>query len=103
MGRREEPPRSGAEEDDLIRRAVAGEAGAFAELVRPYRRRLKYACWRVTHDDKLAEDALWEGLGAAERSLAGFRGDCPFYDWLRLICVRRAFRLKPDEEHETVT
>ena len=77
-------------EREVVLAAQAGDAQAFAVLVRRHQRRA-YAVARaivLTHED--AEDAVQEGFLHAYRALARFRPDQPFGAWLHRIMANAA-------------
>src|SRR3984957_472853 len=59
---------------DLLARAQAGDADAFAELVEPHRRELQVHCYRILGSATDAEDVLQEALLAAWQGLSSFEG-----------------------------
>ena len=59
---------------DLLDRAQAGDADAFARLVGPYRRELQVHCYRLLGSAADAEDALQETLVSAWQGLPAFEG-----------------------------
>lgn len=74
----------------LVLAAQAGDAGAFAGLVRRHQRRA-YAVARavvLSHDD--AEDAVQEGFLHAFRALGRFRPEQAFGAWLHRIVANAA-------------
>ncbi|MEO7997869.1 MAG: sigma-70 family RNA polymerase sigma factor [Gemmatimonadaceae bacterium] len=74
----------------LVLAAQAGDAGAFAGLVRRHQRRA-YAVARavvLSHDD--AEDAVQEGFLHAFRALSRFRPEQAFGAWLHRIVANAA-------------
>lgn len=72
---------------DLLARARAGDAHAFAELVGAYRARLWSICLRITGNEYDAEDALQDALTAAWLHLGSFRGDASFGTWCYRIAA----------------
>jgi len=87
-------------ESNLISRAQAGDAEAFATLARSYERRLFLLALHYARDRHDAEDLSQEVWLKAFRALKGFRGESSFYTWLRQITIntflndRRAPALK---------
>lgn len=85
--------RQGAQREsdaDLIVRIVAGDAAAFALLMRRYNRPLYRAARSVLRDDAEAEDALQDAYLLAFRHLGTFRGDSSLSTWLTRIVVNEA-------------
>lgn len=87
----------GPAEDDvtLLRRAAAGEAGAFERLVGRHEAAVHRFVRTLTDDRGAAEDALQEAFVAAWRGAATFRGDASVRSWLFTIArhaVHRQFR-----------
>ena len=83
-------PELGGEEHELIRRAQAGEEGAFAELVGRHQRR----AWRVARNmvpsDEDAEDLVQEAFLRVFRSLERFDFQHDFSTWLYRIVTNLA-------------
>jgi len=77
-------------DSDLARRARAGEAWAFEQLVRRHAAMAIGAAARITRDPALAEDAAQEAFWKAFRALPGYREEQNFGGWLRRIAVRCA-------------
>jgi RNA polymerase sigma-70 factor (ECF subfamily) len=72
-------------DDSLVRRSRAGDAAAFAELVRRHRPRLvRLLAWHVWDDDE-AESLAQEALTRAFAGLGEFRAGQSFFAWLHGI------------------
>ena len=89
-----EPPLPAAarEDDDLLRRARAGDLDAFNLLVLRHERAVFNVCLRILHDAPTAEDATQDTFIRAWGSLDGFRGDA-VRPWLFKIATNRSFDL----------
>ncbi len=91
----------------LLSRAGNGESAAFEELVARHGSALYRFAVRVCRSARDAEDALQDGLLAAWRGAAAFRGEAPARAWLfRIVahaCRRRGRRRAGEpERHEEV-
>lgn len=91
-------------------RAGAGEAGAFAELMRRHNQRLFRLARAVVRDDREAEDVVQEAYVRAFTHLDRFEGRARFATWLSRIAlhealarVRRGRRFAALGEEETVS
>jgi RNA polymerase sigma-70 factor (TIGR02960 family) len=74
---------------DLLDRARAGDADAFARLVGPYRRELQVHCYRLLGSVADAEDALQETLLSAWQGLPAFEGRASIRTWLYRVATSR--------------
>jgi RNA polymerase sigma-70 factor (TIGR02960 family) len=74
---------------DLLDRARAGDADAFARLVGPYRRELQVHCYRLLGSAADAEDALQETLLSAWQGLPAFEGRASIRTWLYRVATSR--------------
>jgi RNA polymerase sigma-70 factor (ECF subfamily) len=91
---------AGAEEDDLVRRAVLGDETALAKLFDRYRKRLRQMV-RLRLDRRLQgrvdpSDILQEAyLDLAEKlpDYSSKRAEIPFFLWLRLVTGERLLRV----------
>jgi len=72
-------------ENELIRRAQAGDVEAFCRLAREYERRVYALALHYCRRAEDAEDLSQEVWLRAFRSLAGFRFESSFHTWLRRI------------------
>lgn len=90
---------------ELVRRCAAGQRSAFDHLVARHGGALHLFARRRCGTLRDAEDALQEGLLAAWRGAAGFRGEASVRTWLFQVvlhaCRRRARRRAGEpERHE---
>jgi RNA polymerase sigma-70 factor (ECF subfamily) len=78
---------------ELLTRARAGEADAFALLVAPHRRELHVHCYRILGSAQDAEDALQEALLAAWQGLGGYEERASLRTWLYRIATNRCLNM----------
>jgi RNA polymerase sigma-70 factor, ECF subfamily len=71
----------------LLAAHVAGDADAFAVLVRRHRDRLWAVALRTMRDPDEAADALQDALLSAFRNASGYRGDAAVTTWLHRVVV----------------
>jgi RNA polymerase sigma-70 factor, ECF subfamily len=81
-----EPPRSGSD-TELVRRFLAGDAGAATDLIARHERRVYAVCLRVLGNPDDAADAAQDTLLAMVRKLDGFRGEAAFTTWLYRVAM----------------
>ena len=77
-------------ERELLARLRAGQADAFAQLMRRYNRRLFRAARGIVADDAEAQDAVQEGYLRAFLALDGYRGEASLGTWLTRIVIHQA-------------
>ena len=86
------------EEAELIARTLAGDDGAFAELVEPYEAKVYNLAFRMCANREDAFDLAQESFLKAYRSLARFKGKASFSTWLYRIasntCLDQLRRVK---------
>lgn len=75
---------------ELVKAALDGDRGAFAELVGRYRRTACAAATQVLGDPHGAQDAAQEAFLSAYQKLASLRRPSAFGPWLVKIARRRA-------------
>ena len=76
-------------EADLVTRAQAGDADAFAELVEGHRRELELHCYRVLGSVQDAEDTVQDTFLAAWQHIAAFEDRSSVRTWLYRIATNR--------------
>ena len=74
----------------LVRRAQAGDAEAFGELVERNRRAIFRAALAAVGSPTKADDVAQEAFVTAFQKLHGFRGDSSFKTWRLTITWRKA-------------
>jgi len=87
-------------DEALVRRAAAGDRSAFERLAARHAAALYRFTVRVCGGEREAEDALQDGLLAAWRGAATFRGDSAARTWLYQVVVnacRRRHRRRAGE------
>jgi RNA polymerase sigma-70 factor, ECF subfamily len=73
--------------DPLVKAFLAGEPGAFEEIVREHQDRVFTFCARMLSDREEALDAAQEVFLSAYRHLKGFRGEASLSTWLLRIAA----------------
>ena len=87
--------------DELLTRASAGEAAAFAALVRRYQRTVFSIALRMLGDRHRAEDLAQEVFLQLYRSLDGIGSDAHLAFWLRKVAVNRAIdRIRQETRYD---
>jgi RNA polymerase sigma-70 factor (ECF subfamily) len=82
---------AGAEDDDeLLRGARAGEAGALDALIERHHDAAYRLALGILGSEADAADAAQDGMVRALRGLAGFRGESSFRTWLLTIVANEA-------------
>lgn len=79
-------------DEDLVRRSGAGDRHAFEMLVARHEAPLYRFALRACGGEREAEDALQDGLLAAWRGAAGFRGESAARTWLFQVVVNACHR-----------
>jgi RNA polymerase sigma-70 factor (ECF subfamily) len=76
-------------DEQLVERALAGDAEAFGEVVRRWERKIYALTYGILGSAEDARDAAQETFIAAYRNLQGFRGDAKVSSWLHRIAVNQ--------------
>ena len=101
-------------DEHLVKRFLAGDAGAFTELVGRHERRVYALCVRILGDRDDAADASQDAFLMVVRKLDQFRGDAAFSTWLHRVTVnvcydhlrsakRRPLLHRVDDDHPLET
>src|SRR5687768_15538849 len=94
--------RTAASDEQIVERALGGDADAFGEIVRRWERRIFALAFGMLGREDDARDATQETFLAAFRNLRGFRGDAKVSSWLHRIainqCITRQRRAKVRSE-----
>jgi RNA polymerase sigma-70 factor (ECF subfamily) len=77
--------------DDLIGRAVLGDAAAMDSLVAEYRPHARRTALGILGDPDAAEDVAQETMIRLQGALAGFRRDAELGTWLHRIALNLAY------------
>lgn len=85
-------------ERTLIARIRKGESSLFAELVKPYERRVYVTALALLRNEADAQDVAQEAILKAFTHLAQFRGESRFSTWLIQITVNEA-RMRQRKQH----
>ena len=78
------------QEQQLVRRARAGEMDAYDELVRRYQERIYATIYHMTANHEDANDLAQEAFIKAFHALKSFKGGSSFYTWVYRIAVNKA-------------
>jgi RNA polymerase sigma-70 factor (ECF subfamily) len=78
-------------DDELIRRFLDGDTGAFAGLVERHRQRVYNVCLRLLGDADDAADAAQDTFVSVLTKLDRFRGDAAFTTWVHRIAVNACY------------
>ena len=85
-------------DEQIVERALAGDADAFGEIVQRWERRIYSLTYGMLGREEDARDATQETFVAAFRNLRGFRGEARVSSWLHRIavnqCITRQRRAK---------
>ncbi len=89
----------------LLTRACAGELGAFEQIYRRFERPVYTLALRLLGEPEAARDALHDAMLKVFQRVNTFRGESPFWGWLRQIALNEALmrlrqrdRAEPSEE-----
>ncbi|MEO8669950.1 MAG: sigma-70 family RNA polymerase sigma factor [Tahibacter sp.] len=87
--------------NSLLKRAQDGDARAFEQIYRLFERPVYTLALRVLGNPDHARETLHDAMLKLFQRLDQFRGDAPFWGWLRQIALNEALmRLRKDKRHE---
>jgi len=84
---------AGSSDDALIAAAQAGDAAAFAEIVRRYQRAVYRVAWALTRNAADADDLAQETFVRAWGAIGRFERGLPLHPWLARIATNLAYSL----------
>lgn len=87
----------------LVRRAQAGDRGAFGELVRRYRERIYALVLHLTGNESDADDITQEVFWGAFRHIHQFAGRSEFFTWVYRIAVNRGLNARRSRARRSET
>ena len=85
-------------EQSLISRICKGESSLYAELVKPYERRVYVTALALLRNEADAQDVAQDAILKAFANLRQFRGESRFSTWLIQITVNEA-RMRRRKQH----
>ena len=100
---------AGTSDEQIVERALSGDADAFGEIVRRWERRIYALAYGILGREDEARDATQETFIAAFRNLGNFRGEAKVSSWLHRIAVnqcitrRRRARTRAENSLEAET
>ncbi len=80
-------------DQELVRRAKAGDLSAFEELVACHERQVFTLALRIVQNEHDAEDVTQQAFISALENLAGFREEARFATWLYRIATHAALKI----------
>ncbi|HVF27586.1 MAG TPA: sigma-70 family RNA polymerase sigma factor [Pyrinomonadaceae bacterium] len=89
-------------DEQIVERALAGDADAFGEIVRRWERRIFALAFSMLNSSEDAREATQETFLAAFRNLRNFRGEAKVSSWLHRIVInqcisrQRRSRVRPE-------
>jgi RNA polymerase sigma-70 factor (ECF subfamily) len=86
-------PDHGEGDEDLVRRYLSGDGGAFGTLVERHERRMYNLALRMTGREEDARDATQDAFLTALRKLSSFRGEAAFTTWMHRVTVNACYDL----------
>src|SRR5213083_1547831 len=102
MARTDNGRETATSDEQILERALTGDAEAFGEIVRRWERRIFALAYGMLQREEDARDATQETFMSAFRNLRGFRGDAKVSSWLHRIavnqCITRQRRAKVRSE-----
>ena len=86
--------------DSLVARARTGCREAFEQIYRRFERPVFTLALRICGDREAAGDVLQDTMLKLFHHLPDYRGDCPFWGWLRQIAVNESLMRLRGQRHE---
>jgi RNA polymerase sigma factor (sigma-70 family) len=89
------------QEQQLVRRARAGEMDAYDELVRRYQERIYATIYHMTANHEDANDLAQETFIKAYQALRSFKGDSSFFTWVYRIAINKTINFLKQRKNKT--
>jgi RNA polymerase sigma-70 factor (ECF subfamily) len=90
-------------EQEIVRKAAAGDRMAFRELVLEHSHAMFRLAWRLTCDNSAADDIVQEAFIKAWRNIGDFRMQSSFRSWLHRITVNASMDyLRKQARHKRI-
>jgi len=87
-----------------LARARRGSVAACEQIYRAYHRPAYSVAFRIAHCPETAQEIAQEAFITAFRKIRQYRGDAPFWGWLRRVVVNHAIStIRRDRRHDAVT
>ena len=83
-------PRFAVDDDEIVRRVLAGETALFEAIMRRYNQRLYRVARSILRDESEAQDVMQQAYVNAYLHLDQFAGRAKFSTWLTRIAVHEA-------------
>ncbi len=90
-----------AYERELLERIRHGERDLFAELIRPYERRVYVTALAILQNEADAQEVAQEAILKAFAHINQFRGDSRFSTWLTRVTINEA-RMRRRKQHSEI-
>lgn len=87
------------EEQQLVKRAKAGDMEAYGGLVQRYQERIYATIYHMTSNHEDANDLAQETFIKAHQALKSFKGDSSFFTWVYRIAVNKTINFLKQRKH----
>jgi RNA polymerase sigma-70 factor (ECF subfamily) len=91
VGLIQDTPMDRSEEQDIIQEVLAGDTGAFEQLIAKYQPRVFATARKYARRDSEVEDIVQEIFIKAYKKLSTYRSEAPFEHWIMTISVRTCY------------
>ena len=95
------PAPDSQDERTLVKRAKAGDMGAYDELVKLYQERIYATIYHMTSNHEDANDLTQETFIKAFQALKSFKGDSSFFTWVYRIAVNKTINFLKQRKNKT--
>src|SRR2546426_12711279 len=95
------PAPDSQDERTLVKRAKAGDMGAYDELVKLYQERIYATIYHMTSNHEDVNDLTQETFIKAFQALKSFKGDSSFFTWVYRIAVNKTINFLKQRKNKT--